>query len=657
MPALYGYCSGLFDGPNADPRVPTTWLLRELLALGADPNSRFDGGRTPLMFVAHAGDVLGALEAAKLLLEAGARVNMRDQGDWTPLQSAMATDNRPPSWRCAKMVRMLLAAGADACARCVRVETGTLGQTPLLLLAVHISNASAMNSDDRLDAMDALLAAMAGNGPALAAREPFGFTAAGLVLSYSCVKKAHGKKTYAAIMAAMRAAGMDAAVDADAMAIEWNRLSNVAIAANNVVAARGLAYDVAGAQREQRVLGALLTDAGLPPTRHGACEADANPYLTLYRHVMSRLPPACSQLYPSPPDDDSPEAGVMRITTRASHPELSASEMANAPFLELGAGTGYWASFLESCTGSPRTFGWTGLNQFRESIADACRHGFAFPVPTDEALTELAALSPLLELGAGTGYWASLLRRRGADILATDSNPPDAESLNNLYHVSAAPGARVHKVDGAVEAAAHPERALVLMYPYSHEAATKLGAAVAEWDVRAIEAYEGYVIAHVGALRWQQPAAERDAAQLPAHSRTDDPEAGDTTSRRAQEALRRRFTCVKTVPLPRWPLDEDALTIWVRKDKATVAATVLASRPGVCATCCDCVLCAAARAAGKMCGRPECGARTRVTGASLKRCAACVVAAYCSTECQKADWARHKPDCRAAAGATPGREE
>jgi hypothetical protein len=492
--------------------------------------------------------------------------------------------------------------------------------------------------------MDALLAAMAGNGPALAAREPFGFTAAGLVLRHSCAKSAHGKKAYAAIVAAMRAAGMDAAVDADEMAIEWTRLSNVAIAANNVVAARGLAYDVAGAQREQRVLAALLTDAGLPPTRHGACEADANPYLTLFRHVMSRLPPACSQLYPSPPDDDSPEAGAMRITTRADHPKLSASEMANAPF-------------LKSISGSPRVYAWKGLNQFREFISDACRHGFAFPVPTDEALAELAALSPLLELGAGAGYWAALLRRRGVDILATDSNPPDAESLSNLYHVSEAPGARVQKADGAVAAAAHPERALVLMYPYSHEAASKLGAAAAEWDVRAIEAYEGDVIAHVGALRWQRPAAEREAAQLPAHTRADDPEAGDTTSRRAQEALRRRFTCVKTVPLPRWPLDEDALTIWVRKDKASIAATVLASRPGVCAAGCDCALCAAARARGEMCGRPECGARARATGASLKRCAACVVAAYCSTECQKEDWARHKPGCKAAASATPGREE
>ena len=40
MPVLYGFSLALFDGPHADPRVPTTWFLRELLALGADPNSR-----------------------------------------------------------------------------------------------------------------------------------------------------------------------------------------------------------------------------------------------------------------------------------------------------------------------------------------------------------------------------------------------------------------------------------------------------------------------------------------------------------------------------------------------------------------------------------------------------------------------------------------
>ncbi len=45
---------------------------------------------------------------------------------------------------------------------------------------------------------------------------------------------------------------------------------------------------------------------------------------------------------------------------------------------------------------------------------------FAWAVPNDAALQTLRNLGPLVELGAGTGYWAWLLSRSGADIIAYD---------------------------------------------------------------------------------------------------------------------------------------------------------------------------------------------------------------------------------------------
>ena len=40
-----------------------------------------------------------------------------------------------------------------------------------------------------------------------------------------------------------------------------------------------------------------------------------------------------------------------------------------------------------------------------------------------------------MEIGAGTGYWAATLRRRGVDVLAYDLNPPTAEAPEaNAYH-------------------------------------------------------------------------------------------------------------------------------------------------------------------------------------------------------------------------------
>ena len=45
---------------------------------------------------------------------------------------------------------------------------------------------------------------------------------------------------------------------------------------------------------------------------------------------------------------------------------------------------------------------------------------FSWAVPNHDALQALLALGPLVELGAGTGYWAWLLTRMGADIIAYD---------------------------------------------------------------------------------------------------------------------------------------------------------------------------------------------------------------------------------------------
>ncbi len=76
-----------------------------------------------------------------------------------------------------------------------------------------------------------------------------------------------------------------------------------------------------------------------------------------------------------------------------------------------------------------------------------------------------------------------------------------------------------------------------------------------------------------------------------------------------------------------------------------------------CAHTAACARCAAARAAGKMCALPCCGARSRRvddagagTAKKLLRCARCVTAAYCCSEHQRIDWKpRHQAECGAAA--------
>lgn len=47
---------------------------------------------------------------------------------------------------------------------------------------------------------------------------------------------------------------------------------------------------------------------------------------------------------------------------------------------------------------------------------------YAFAVPTRRALSAIAQHGPLFEVGAGTGYWASLLSAMGVDIVAANSS-------------------------------------------------------------------------------------------------------------------------------------------------------------------------------------------------------------------------------------------
>jgi hypothetical protein len=50
---------------------------------------------------------------------------------------------------------------------------------------------------------------------------------------------------------------------------------------------------------------------------------------------------------------------------------------------------------------------------------------YAWAVPSPEALDVLVEYGPYVEIGAGTGYWASELQKRGVTIEPYDKYPPD----------------------------------------------------------------------------------------------------------------------------------------------------------------------------------------------------------------------------------------
>jgi hypothetical protein len=96
-----------------------------------------------------------------------------------------------------------------------------------------------------------------------------------------------------------------------------------------------------------------------------------------------------------------------------------------------------------------------------------------YVIPCKEALEEIARHGPLLEVGAGTGYWAALIAKTGTDIIATD-----IQDGSGVYPVHCGVFHEVAAVDAEEAVAAHPDRNLLIIYPtmsdWAERAARKL---------------------------------------------------------------------------------------------------------------------------------------------------------------------------------------
>lgn len=102
------------------------------------------------------------------------------------------------------------------------------------------------------------------------------------------------------------------------------------------------------------------------------------------------------------------------------------------------------------------------LEQRNDFVSEYC-----FTIPCYDILKKVASHSPIVEIGAGSGYWARCLGEFGADVAAYDRFPPGQEdpwdwrSGNSWFDES-----WCHIIDGDESAAAsHPDRALFMAWP------------------------------------------------------------------------------------------------------------------------------------------------------------------------------------------------
>jgi hypothetical protein len=92
---------------------------------------------------------------------------------------------------------------------------------------------------------------------------------------------------------------------------------------------------------------------------------------------------------------------------------------------------------------------------------------YSFTIPYYEVLKIISGYTPIVEIGAGSGYWARCLNEAGADVIAFDSAPPGEHAPWEWYKGNPwfdDSWYQIHEGDES-SAALHPECALFMAWP------------------------------------------------------------------------------------------------------------------------------------------------------------------------------------------------
>lgn len=150
---------------------------------------------------------------------------------------------------------------------------------------------------------------------------------------------------------------------------------------------------------------------------------------------------------------------------------------------------------------------------------------FAWAIPNIDAIEVLVDHDPILEVGAGTGYWAWCVEQLGGEVIATDPHPPRVDPYTEVMTYTA-----LEAIETVREYEPEPYT-LFCCWP-QHEAS---------WPADALNEYQGETFVYVGEAR-----------------------GGCTADERFHRKLRRRWTLRKTVYVPTYLGRQDRLEVWSR---------------------------------------------------------------------------------------------
>lgn len=80
-----------------------------------------------------------------------------------------------------------------------------------------------------------------------------------------------------------------------------------------------------------------------------------------------------------------------------------------------------WTSLFSAEADDSRAEQWVRLSVLAAPLSDK----FAWAIPDARALNILANFGPLVEIGAGKGYWGHLMGQQGVDVICVDKYVPE----------------------------------------------------------------------------------------------------------------------------------------------------------------------------------------------------------------------------------------
>jgi len=167
---------------------------------------------------------------------------------------------------------------------------------------------------------------------------------------------------------------------------------------------------------------------------------------------------------------------------------------------------------------------------------------FSYAIPDSNAINAIVRNSPVVEIGAGTGYWAHLIQESGGDCIPYDTDPPSATANTNQYHPKQKTFTKVLVGDERV-LSQHSDRSLLMVWPpYCGDGmGGRMGASdCMAW--RALQHYRGNTLIYVG-----------------------EGAGGCTASYAFWEAVEKDWRLEQRISIPHWSYVHDEMSIFRRK--------------------------------------------------------------------------------------------